>query len=281
MLHVILAGLILSSGAGDGAVDSLVRAAEKLAAAESYTFQVTTRFEGGGGPGFEGGLPTEGGDPVIGRYETAQPIHLVRGSLEIFRSESRSVYKTAGGEWSVLERPGGGREGGRRGRRSEGEAGGSNEPGGDDDGGGRRRRGPGGNPMMSAISVNSTPVPHPVLADLRKRVEDVSSESKDGKTLFAGRLTKAAAREMGSGGPGAWMRGRRGDGREPEVTGVLRVTTGGDGMIERIEFESTSKFSLDDEREIERTRKTTIEVSNVNKTRLEVPKEVRAMLDTL
>ncbi len=307
MIGVIVASAILSAGVGEGAAETLAKAAEKLAAAESYTFQVTTKSEGGGfqggvaggrGPGGGGGAPPGADLPVVGRFAKAKPLHLKRGGDEIFKAGTTSVYKAEDGTWKTVERPSADRAGfgRRRGGDDEGGAGdggqgepgegrrggrrGGNEGGGDD--AGRPRRGGGGpGGQMGPYMLTSTLVPSQILNDVAKKVTDVTSETKDGLTIFSGKLTTDAARELsgsgsrGRGGPGA---AGAGGGGNSETTGTFKVTTDASGQIVKIELVSTSKFSFGEDREFEVTRHTSMDISDVGKTTFEIPKDAESQL---
>jgi hypothetical protein len=339
MLQVIVASILASAVVDADAVQKLAAAAEKLVAAESYKFEVTTKSEGGGFPG-GGGPPSGSEDPVKGTFQKTQPVYLTRGSTEVFRSDSTSLFKGSDGKWQKIDpqsafggrrggnRPPGGDDGGggesgdggggrRRNRGGAdggaggGDAGGGGESGGGGEagGGGRRRNrdGAGGgdgddatpgnagggegrrggrggtpNPAMAAISVNSTPIPHTILLDIAKKVESVMAEKSGTKTLYVGKLTTAAALEAsgsGMGGPGS---GRGGNNNTPpEASGTVRVLADANGVIEKIEIDSKTKFSFGEGREFERVRKTTIAVSDIGKTKVTVPKEVTEQLKML
>ncbi len=303
MLHVIVAGALLSLSGGDGAIDGLAKSTESIVTTESYTFRVTTKSEGDAFPGTGDGAPAGADEPVVGEFQKSHPIHLKRGSQEVYRTESETLYKGADGKWQTLDRRMGSRRGGSRGGRGEGGGSGSGSPGGaegggaggeggdaagggQDDGNGspggaRGRRGRAGGDEMAASMLSATAVPHRFLADIRSKVEDVTAEPKDGKTVYSGKLTKTGAQELGGGGAGSWRRNRDSGGKEPEFSGTFRVITDAAGQIERIEIDSKSKFFFGDEREVERSRKTTIEISNVGKTHLEVPKDVETKLKSM
>lgn len=326
MLEIIVASVLASVAVDADAVQKLSAAAEKLVAAESYRFEVTTKSEGGGFPG--GGGPPQGSeDPVVGAYQKSQPVHLKRGSTEVYRADSTSLYKGADGKWQKVNpqggfgrqrggnRPPGGGEGGtgdeagggRRRNRDGGEAGGGEggdagtgegqgggdrrrnrdgQGGGDDAAGGERggdgrRGGRAPNPQFAAFSVNSTPVPHAILLDVAKKVESVMAEKSGTKMLYVGKLTPAAALEASGSGMSGGGRGGNAGGTPPEATGTLRVTTDANGVIEKIEIDSRTKFDFGEGREFERVRKTTIAVSDIGKAKVDVPKEVTEQLKML
>lgn len=299
MLSVIALGFVLNAGVGvnDGAADQLAKACEKLGSTESYTFKVTTKSEGGTG----GFTPPDADEPVNGEFQKSHPIHLKRGTTEIYREKDQSVFKTAEGEWKTLERGMmGGPGGGRAGRRPDGDGGaggaggggnegggGGGKEGGDEGGGGaggnrggdRGGRGRGPNPQMSAFMLNGTQIPHQILGDIRKKVEDVTTETKDGKTIFSAKLTKEGALAL-SGSSGSFRGGRDGGGTPPEASGTLRVTTDASGAIEKIEIDSKTKFTFG-EREVERTRHSTMDLSNIDKTKVDVPKDVESKIHSM
>jgi hypothetical protein len=318
MLQVMVVSALASVAFDAEAVKNLSAAAEKLVQAESYTFEVVTQSEGGGGfPG--GGGPPGSDEPVKGAYQKAQPVHLKRGSTEVYRGDGTSLYKGEDGKWQKVSQPTrgdfGGRRGGdrppggggddagpeggrRRGRGGDaggdeggaGGAGGEGGEGGDPGAEGGRRRGRGGeggeggeaggrrgrgpSAGFAAFSVSSTPVPHAMLLDIGKKVESVMAEKSGQKTLYVGKLTPAAALELSGGSSG------RG-GNPPEATGTIRITTDSAGAIEKIELDSRTKFTFGEGREFERTRKTTITVSGLGKTKVDVPKEVTEQLKML
>jgi hypothetical protein len=281
MITIILAGALLAAGAGEGGAEQLQKAAEKLTSAESYTFRVTTKSEGA--PGGMTMAPPDADEPVTGEFQKSQPVHLKRGSNELFRLENHSVFKSGEGDWKPLDRPMGGRMGGGEGGRQRRPDSAGNEPGegGENEGGGeppRRRAGP--NPLMAGFMLNSTPIPHRILTDIQKKVESVTTETKDGKTVFVAKLNAEGAQELNSARSGPWGQGRQGGGKPPENSGSIRVTTAASGEIEKIEIDSNTKFHGRDGQEFERNRKTTIEISNLGKTKVEVPKEAQAKLKT-
>jgi hypothetical protein len=300
MFTLMCSSLVLCAGigAGDGAAD-LAKACEKLASAENYSFKVTSKTEGSGGF-----TPPGSDEPIAGEYQKSHPIHLKRGSDEIYRDKDQAVFKD-GSEWKTLERPtfGGPRGGGRRGgdgggaggdEGGAGGGGGEGSGGGDREGGGRSGRrgagGPGG-PQMGAFALNSTPVPGQIVNDVSKKVADVTTETKDGKTVYVAKLTPEGARDLSGGPGGPPTRGRRdggsgggageGGGRAPEASGTLRITASADGQIEKIELDTKSKFSFGQDREFERHRTTTIELSNVGSTKVDVPKDADSKLHSM
>src|SRR5687768_7902244 len=101
MLQAIVVSVLAPFVLDAEAAQKLAAAAEKLVAAESYKFQVTTKSEGGGFQG--GGSPPGGDEPVTGAYQKSQPVHLSRGSTEVFRSDSTSLYKGEDGKWQKVD----------------------------------------------------------------------------------------------------------------------------------------------------------------------------------
>ncbi|MBL7009583.1 MAG: hypothetical protein ISR76_11335 [Planctomycetes bacterium] len=258
----ILAILVLGLNVQGDPVQELTDIVAKTQKVQSYGFEVLTTSEGGFG--------RRGGDaappaPLTGSWQKGKPVRLASGDSLAFRDGQRAVYRDAEGGWKPLDRRAmmrGGRGGG----------------------GGAERGADGQAPppdperlaMAGRMELLRAPLPHTLLADLGGGVEEVTREDGEGIRTYRGKLTKDAASKLS----GTNFGGRGGggfQGPELEHSGSFSVVVTDKGVVQEFEIQTHSSGSFR-EREIEMSRKSSVKVSGVNATEVEVPEAVTVAL---
>jgi hypothetical protein len=235
--------------------DAVANAAKKLAEAGSYTFKGEVKVDsplGGGGqqiPGYEGKF-----DKELGSYVTIGD----RG--EFFRKGDKIFVKQQQGEWTELEKAqlAGGGQGGQN-----------------------RQRGM----MAGRMFLRNMKSPHDEVKELPKGFKELKKEEKSDKVgekecaVYGGDLTeegiKASPLGRMIGGFGALGGGAA---QNIEMSGKGRVWIDGDGNLQK--FELTTKMSFDFQGNgVEFSMVRATEISNVGKTKVEVPEAVKKLLE--
>ena len=255
LLPILAVGFLAQ---GDARTE-LAQLAAKAAKAESYTFQVSTREEGGFG---RGGDADAAQLPLTGHYRKDQPLHLRHGEQQAFRQGEHLVYLAAEGEWKPFDRSelrGAWRRGGPGGGAGQG---GAQEA--------ERNR------MFGLLTLLRAPTPHAFLASMGDGVGEVEKETReDGKVVFRGKLTSEAAERLAGGG---FRMGRRGGGMaEFDYSGSFQLLATGEGLMHEIEVTTRMSGSFG-EREIERKRHHAMTISAVGETAFEVPEAAQQAL---
>ena len=278
----------------DGAsrpIDALVRACAPLAEAESYRFTMTTESDGGaGGSGGFGGFGGRGGEAleppwVAGRVVKEMPMSLIVGESELFKFGDKVVLQDEEGSWTLAPTRTRGRRGGGRPERGAGEPRGprpegqrpENQRPENQRGEGQRRGGRGafGGPTRM---LRSFVAPHTLVGNLANGVTDVAkAEGQDGAVVFSGRLSEDAIARLAGFGGGRGGRGGRGGQMELEQSGTFEVTLDPQGAVTEIGYSVRTQAWFGD-REIDRTRTTTFNLSGIGETKVDVPAEVAELL---
>lgn len=224
------------------AKEDATAAAQKLADAQNYSWKQTVENAGGGGGGRGAGFGNFEGKTEKGGV-TAIMREMNGETRTTYTKGDKTVMQNQDGEWVTMEEMMAARGGGNA-----------------DNGGGRRRgRGRGG--AQPAL-------PHPAQA-----VQDIISKatnltSSDG--AISGMLSEDAVKTMLTAGG----RGRRGGGNAnpPEISnakGTVKIWTK-DGVISKYETHVTGTVSANgNDRDVDRT--TSVEISNVGSTKIDVP----------
>jgi hypothetical protein len=292
----LFTGLVLALVAQDDAAKDPAKdfkaLCQQLMKAESYSFQVVQKDEGGmsgmrmgrgGREGAQGGTtePTK----VAGKYQKGKPFHIKSGKLEAYRLEDATVYKEGEGKWQLYDRQammrGFQRRGGQGGERAErggrGEGGERGERGGR--GGEEGERGERGGAdqfanMRAVMSLGRVTLPHETIKKVFEKVKDIKCEEKDKKVVFNCTLTKEGADALSTSSRFGRMRGGRGGEGGPtfENSGTIQLIATAEGKIEKIEINTQMKGSFRDQ-DFERKSAITIVLSELGKIKLEVPEE--------
>lgn len=254
-----------------------------LEQAKNYAFVVETESSGGGGRNREG--DAAGAQPrppvtVHARYQSGQPMELKQGEDLSYLSGDVLVHKNAEGVWEKVERGG-------RGPRPEGGA----PPKADDTGaakppeaagagaGAGEGRGPGGRGGMGGMqNLRSVIAPHKLVEGFAGKVKDVAKAEKDGKTVYSGALTDAAASQLSAMGGRRNRGGGGGEGPQLTNTGSFEIVFAADGSIESIRIDSMSSGTFGD-RTVEMKRKSTYRISDLGKVEVKVPEEAAKLFE--
>jgi hypothetical protein len=295
----------------DPAKKKFTELCQRIVQAENYGFKVTVQQEGGG---FGGRGRRGGGEPAPtvykGAFQKGKPVHVKVGEIEAYRLDESIVCKEAEGEWQAFNPESmrsafGGRGGFGRG---EGGRGGDRPPPPseeemierfDKDGDGelndeemaearkvmdeerarrdseRSQQRPGGLSSMRAIfSLGRFTLPHLTMENLKGKVADIQRVEQEGAVTYTVTLTKEGAETLSGASRFGRMRGGEGEGGpEFEHSATLTFTMTPEGKMSPIEIKSTMKGFFR-EREFEMTTKTSIEVTGVGETKVDVPEEV-------
>jgi hypothetical protein len=219
------------------AKDDATAAAQKLADSQNYSWKQTTESASGQG---------RGGGPIEGKTEKGGVTMLVMtfgdNTRTTFRKGDKVVMQNQDGEWMTAEEMAAAR-------------------GNDNAGGQGRRRGGRGGPQQMRL-------PAELVSDLISKANDLKAE--DG--VISGNLSEEAIKaQLAQAG-----RGRRGQGggggAPPEISnakGTLKVWTK-EGLVSKFEYHVTGTISFNgNDRDVDRT--TTVEISDVGSTKIEVP----------
>ncbi len=246
-LVVSAPGLIAQDGndGKDSCKDEVAKAAKKTAEVESYTFKLEVEIEGSPMPM----------DPMTfeGKHQKDVATHIT-GSIS-FGGQSYDIDAWKKGEKNVYKDP-------QSGEWKSGAAAGA-------------RGGRGGGMMSAGRNIKS---PHEEMAGLEKKYKEVSKKDAkqdvDGKecTVFEGPLTEEGAKDMLPGGMGRML------GAAGEVTGTAKLFVDADGIIRKIVLVSVVSASFQGtDLEITTTRTTVLK--EIGSTKVEVPEEVKTLLD--
>ena len=238
-----------------GDKETVAAAAKKLAEAGSYTFKGETKVDsplGGGGqqiPAFEGKF-----DKDLGTHVT------IGDRAEFFRKGDKIFVKQQQGEWSELDKA---------------------QLGGGGQGGGNRQRGA----MAGRMFLRNMKPPHEEGKDLPKGFKELKKEEKAEKVgekecaVYGGDLTDEGIKasplgrmigQFGALGGGA--------AQNVEMSGKGRLWIDGDGNLQK--FELTTKMSFDFQgNAVEFSMVRSTEISDVGKTKVEVPEAVKKLLE--
>lgn len=216
-----------------------IKAAAKKLAGQSYSWKSTTEMAGGGGGGQWRPGPTEGRITADG----TMALSMTRGdnTIEALMKGGRTAVKTPEG-WQAPPEPGTGGGGG----------------------------GPGGAGMMGRMLTNMRP-PAAEAEDLVGKVEELR-KTEDG---FTGDLTEEGAKQL-------LTRNRRGGGGgEPpapqDAKGSVKFWLK-DGVLAKYEVQVQGRVAGRDGQEMDVNRTTTVEISNVGTTKVEVAEEAKKVL---
>lgn len=246
-----LAGATLHAAANPA--DDVKAAAKKLAG-QSYTWKSTTEMAGG--PGGGGGGQWRPG-PTEGRTAADGTTHVTmsRGdtTIEAVVKAGKVAMKTPEG-WQTPPEPGAG--------------GGSGGPG-----------GPRGGAMMGRTLATMRP-PAAEVEDLLAKVKELRKT----ETGYVGELTEAGAKELlaarggrGGGRPGGGPGGAAlPEPQDPKGTVKFWLK---DGQIAKYELNVQGRMTMGQQgRDVEINRTTTVEISNVGSTKVEVPEDAKKIL---
>jgi hypothetical protein len=212
-------------------------AAQKLADSQNYSWKQTTESASGQG---------RGGGPMEGKTEKGGVTMLVitfgDNTRTTFRKGDKVVTQNQDGEWMTAEEMAAARGNGGGGQ-------------------GRRGRGAGGPQQMR--------LPAETVSDLISKANNLALA--DG--VITGQLSEDAVKSlMTFGGRGRRGGGGGGGGNPPEVSnakGTLKVWTK-DGVLSKFEYHVTGTVSRGgNDMDVDRT--TTVEISDVGSTKIEVP----------
>jgi len=230
------------------AKDDAAQAAQKLADAQNYSWKQTVENAGGGGGGGGG----RGGFGFGGNFEGKTEKGGVTAIMREVNGETRTSYmkgdktvvQNQDGEWMTMEEMMAARGGGN---------------GNANAGGGGRRRGRGG-------AAPALQHPAEAVVDLVSKATGLAMS--DG--AISGALPEDAVKPMLIGGGRGGRRGA--NATPPEISnakGTLKIWTK-DGVISKYETHITGTVSVNgNDRDVDRT--TSVEVSNVGSTKIEVP----------
>jgi len=238
--------LVLSGLATADDKDDIAKAAKKTAESESYAFKMVTEIEGSPMPidpiEFAGKFQKDVATSISGSI----PIPMQGGSqdIEIYKKGDKVVTKNQNGEWQLA---GAGGRGGRGG-------------------------------MGMGQLTRNLKAPHEELADVDKKFEEIkkkdAKETADGKecTVYEGKLTEDAAKDILPGGMGRMLAGMG------EIAGTAKVLIDADGVIRKYVFVSEIKASIQGN-ELEITTTRSVSLTDIGSTKLEVPEEVKKLLE--
>jgi len=220
------------------AKDDATAAAQKLTDAQNYSWKQTT--ESAGGNGGRGGGPVEGKTEKGGVTMTVMTFG--DNTRTSFRKGDKVVMQNQDGEWMTAEEMaaarGNGNGGGGQGRRGRG--------------------GPGG----------AMRLPAEIATDLISKANGLAMA--DG--VISGTLSEDAIKALLAQGRGRRGGGAGGGGNGPEISnakGTLKLWTK-DGTLSKFEYHVTGTVSRNgNDTDVDRT--TTVEISDVGSTKIEVP----------
>lgn len=227
----------------------------KTARVDSYAFEsvIETEREGSGGAGGEG---RGGGEPqsVSGIFKRGLPMQLRSGELLAYKDGEFVVTQNADGKWELIDGQAGFGRGGRGGMRA----------------------------LFGLMRISA---PHHQLAELTtlaascERRSVTATEASPERTIYAGKLTEAGAKELGERGGGGFRGGRGGDGGGPELTyeGTYEIEVT-QGVITAVKVEITRSGAFGENSFVlTTTQKTTL--GAIGAAQLEVPTDALALFE--
>ena len=250
---VALAGATLHAAANPA--DDVKAAAKKLAG-QSYSWKSTTEMAGGPGGGGGGGGQWRPG-PTEGRTAADGTTHvtMTRGdnTFEAVLKGSKVALKTPEG-WQVPPEPGAGRQGGGPGA------------------------GAGGGAAMVGRTLATLRPPAAEIEDLLGKVKEVRKTEAG----YVADLTEAGAKDLLTrGGRGGRAGGGPGGGALPEpqdAKGTVKVWLK-DGQVAKYELNVQGRMTMGQQgRDVEINRTTTVDISNIGSTKVEVPEDAKKIV---
>lgn len=249
-----------------------------LEQAKSYAFDLETESSGGGGrnrEGDAGGAQPRPPVTVHARFQSGQPMELKQGEDLTYLAGEVLVHKNAEGVWEKVERGG-------RGPRPEGgappkadDAGAAKPPEGAGEG---RPPGAGRGGMGGMQNLRSIIAPHKLVEGFATKVKEVAKAETNGKTVYSGALTDAAAGQLSAMGGRRNRGGGGGEGPQLTNTGTFEIVFAADGSLESIRIDSMSSGTFGD-RTIEMKRKSTYRISELGKVEIKVPEEAAKLFE--
>lgn len=250
------------------AKDDVTQAAQKLSDASNYTWKITTEMNGGGGGGGRG----FGGGPIEGKTEkdgyTVVTITFGDNSRQFVMKGDKMVFQNRDGDWQTPEEA----------QAAQDQNGGGNQ--------GRR----GG--MMGRMQ-NMLKGPGSAVADLVSKTQDLhtaadgaivgdlTQEGAESLLSFGGRRPRNANNANGNGngngndnGNGNANRPRR---QITNAKGTVKFWIT-DGVLTRYESHLTGTTTNRDGDNVDIDRTSTVEISNVGSTKVEVPADAKQKL---
>jgi hypothetical protein len=248
------AALALTAWAQDGEQspkDELGKAAKETGKLESYSFRV--EFDVEGAPGGMAERP-----PVEGRYRKNEGLYVKIGDyMEVARKGGKTAWKRGGGEWEEIKPRRGGGEG---------------EGGGEMPGGADFER------LMAQIKA-----PHEEMEGFEKRFKEIERTSeterigREDARLFRGPLTDQGVKDSLPfkdlmDGILRWI-------PNAKIEGKAKAWVGENGKILKFEID-TSLVGDFNGAEFEVTFLRTVELSDLNDAKPEIPDEAKKILET-
>ena len=232
-----------SPAAGGAELEKLCAA---VGSAANYSF-VHVRDEQGGFGGDQGPVTTSG------KFKKGLPVRLQQGEADgaevAYLADGLLIHSAGEGKWNTFDMEGAFSGGG-----------------GDRDW------------IMQMLGLQTILLPHAVLADFASKVDGVTSETEDGKTVYRGKLSATGADEFSGAELLREFASRFGAGNpELAISGTYAVHVV-DGKVSEVHFETALSGDFSG-REFERTRQTTLRVSSVGETEFEVPDAVLACIE--
>jgi len=249
-----LAALILIAAPAWAADDkeTLQQALGKVAGYESYTFKGETEFNSQFGAGAPGQVPS-----LDGKYQKDAGLYIKTDKGEVFRKGDRILVKQgAAGEWTDLA---------------------NFQPPTPPPGDAPKNR-PRGGALMGKLMLRNLKAPHEEMKDLAKGFKSVKKDEKTEKigdvdcVQYSGELTEEAMK----GTPLGRILTQFG-GANANVNGSARVWVDTQGNV--VIYETVTKATVEfqgNQVDFSLTRRS--EISDVNKTKLEVPEPVQKLL---